>query len=764
MPPGTSYRRAIEDRIHELERKRRASPNHTRVSRHMNRSGRIREDDRFARFTLCIDDQAEDTTLCQRCKRIDFGTIFGVSNNEAGFNGLLVYPFGLLRADDLSSPCPLCAFFASMVFAESRPYCNDPAAKIGKLWSLNVFGSFCALDLRWTASNMTQKASVILEMHPRSPFFPLERRTRVCQRYDGNAIVPVTSSNCQSYEMRPVVYQGRLVSKFADYVAVAGWIDQCRSDHKACESGISNQTHPKRLIDCCSRFVEIAKPGSQYFCLSYVWGQTPEDVTAETLGIPDRRPLPHQLPQTIEDAITCVVNMGKRYLWVDRLCIDQDPQCYERTEQISRMAEIFEEAEATIVALGYDADSGLPGVGTLPRQTQPHVRLSSMTLVSTMSTLPPLAQRSQWSTRGWTYQEAVLSRRCIVFTAEQMFFVCRQESMCESIDYRVPQSKSSQFQEPKSPLHTILGIPRRRDGEVQKPMLSHYIHEYTKRNLSREEDVLNAFRGILARCPHQSYWGLPIYATRDPKVGADICFCHGLLWYAYLDKTYLTSTSAFPKRAGFPTWSWASSRGIVSYGIQSSSSHSEQLLIDEYRVTKHAKITMKTWDGHLIQLSEVVRNSIIPQHRIIPENGRSIYMTSYVTTCRLVPWMHGDAWLGDVLWISTGEVSFVDNHTSQGVVPPQRMSIRAEGDLYLDRSRECPADVVAYLCGNLWTIVLLLEIEDYDARRYPWHRDFVWWMLCERDTNGPAKRIGLLRTYFSADILGLTDAETIEVQ
>ncbi|KAK0724499.1 hypothetical protein B0H67DRAFT_107151 [Lasiosphaeris hirsuta] len=31
---------------------------------------------------------------------------------------------------------------------------------------------------------------------------------------------------------------------------------------------------------------------------------------------------------------------------------------------------------------------------------------------------------SRWSTRGWTFQEAVLSRRRLVFTAELVYFEC----------------------------------------------------------------------------------------------------------------------------------------------------------------------------------------------------------------------------------------------------------------------------------------------------------------------------------------------------
>src|ERR1700677_1024332 len=35
--------------------------------------------------------------------------------------------------------------------------------------------------------------------------------------------------------------------------------------------------------------------------------------------------------------------------------------------------------------------------------------------------------------RGWTYQEAILSRRCLIFTDQQVYFVCRLTTSCEAV-------------------------------------------------------------------------------------------------------------------------------------------------------------------------------------------------------------------------------------------------------------------------------------------------------------------------------------------
>jgi heterokaryon incompatibility protein (HET) len=75
-------------------------------------------------------------------------------------------------------------------------------------------------------------------------------------------------------------------------------------------------------------------------------------------------------PLTVRDAIEAVLKMGRRYLWVDRYCINQR-RIFEKEMMIHNMDLIYESAEATIVALhGDNEQSGLPGVSTISRNTQ----------------------------------------------------------------------------------------------------------------------------------------------------------------------------------------------------------------------------------------------------------------------------------------------------------------------------------------------------------------------------------------------------------
>ena len=107
-----------------------------------------------------------------------------------------------------------------------------------------------------------------------------------------------------------------------------------------------------------------------------------------------------------------VLNIGLQYLWVDRYCIQQsDP--------------IYNNAIATIIAAaGTDSMYGLPGVGRTPGAAQPFARVGKHRLVSTLSTPKDLITRSRWNTRAWVYQEALFSRRRLIFTEQQVFFKC----------------------------------------------------------------------------------------------------------------------------------------------------------------------------------------------------------------------------------------------------------------------------------------------------------------------------------------------------
>jgi hypothetical protein len=95
---------------------------------------------------------------------------------------------------------------------------------------------------------------------------------------------------------------------------------------------------------------------------------------------------------------------------------------------------IYQGAFVTIVAaFGEDANAGLSGVGNTPRDTQPIVTVGNVSLVSTMMHHCLTIEESAWASRGWTLREAVMSRRKLCFTRNQVYFECEAMSCYETM-------------------------------------------------------------------------------------------------------------------------------------------------------------------------------------------------------------------------------------------------------------------------------------------------------------------------------------------
>jgi hypothetical protein len=159
---------------------------------------------------------------------------------------------------------------------------------------------------------------------------------------------------------------------------------------------------------------------------------------------------------------------------------------------------IYESAIATIIAVtDKNSKNILPGVGGTPRKPQPQAVVGDKLFVSSMPHLSRFLEQSSWNTRGWTYQEAVLSRRCLFFTSHQVYFVCRAMTCCESMNSNPPDLALRKAAGPGPMLRARLfgGAESR---SVQEQFFNH-VEQYTARKLSNHRDSLDAFRGLLAR-------------------------------------------------------------------------------------------------------------------------------------------------------------------------------------------------------------------------------------------------------------------------
>ena len=106
----------------------------------------------------------------------------------------------------------------------------------------------------------------------------------------------------------------------------------------------------------------------------------------------------------------------------------------EKHVQIREMDRVYSGAVLTfIAAAGDNAESGLPGVGDTPRKAQPGATVQGRHFITTLGCPEQANGASKWATRGWTYQEAMLSTRRLVFLKDQTYFECKSMYCRESI-------------------------------------------------------------------------------------------------------------------------------------------------------------------------------------------------------------------------------------------------------------------------------------------------------------------------------------------
>lgn len=119
---------------------------------------------------------------------------------------------------------------------------------------------------------------------------------------------------------------------------------------------------------------------------------------------------------------------------------------------------------------------------------------------------------SKWASRGWTFQEHILSRRCMIFVDGDCFWSC-QSSVWDTGDLCPPLEVGTD--DPvELPQHTqlakLMASPSRPDVGLYIEMAS----LYNNRNLTFPQDCLVAFCGIM-NCMRQSFpscfvCGLPL--------------------------------------------------------------------------------------------------------------------------------------------------------------------------------------------------------------------------------------------------------------
>jgi hypothetical protein len=227
------------------------------------------------------------------------------------------------------------------------------------------------------------------------------------------------------------------------------WLEECdKSKMHSCKPRANSEVAngrprirlPKRLLDVgLSRedTVYLRETGSddcgEWIALSHRWGQRNFSTTSVNLSQHMNLGIKMvKLPATFKDAVTVTRALGKRYLWIDSLCIIQGDDGDFQTEAV-RMADVYSGAYCVLAAScatdHYD--------GFLKRRSRrDHVTLEhggeQYHICETIDDFKAHVLDGALNRRGWVLQEHALARRTIFFTEHQTYFECKDGVRCES--------------------------------------------------------------------------------------------------------------------------------------------------------------------------------------------------------------------------------------------------------------------------------------------------------------------------------------------
>jgi hypothetical protein len=376
--------------------------------------------------------------------------------------------------------------------------------------------------------------------------------------------------------------------------SLRSFISRCVASHDRCHTWLLDRQLAEGLeillIDVKSRRIARASLDNPpaYLILSYVWGNVPQlQTTISNLaelqepGALRSADAMAKIPRVIQDAMSVTELLGEQYLWVDSLCICQDDP-KSKHEQIQSMGFIYSGALATIIPItGQDASVGLPGLISNKESFyyQPESSVKAVGLGLAL-------EGSVYNTRGWTFQERILSKRCIFYHHTGIGFACRQNFELHGMSRGVELDDMSSDHIPTriSLLNPFLLLDGDRSysnsyirglsqpspyGRPSDQILEIYINiigQYTEKKLSFSEDILSAFAGIsgvfqhVFRCP--ILFGLPenflFYALLWTPSGG---FSEGQ------SRRNICPSNNSSNALYLPSWSWAGWEGPVNYSI-----------------------------------------------------------------------------------------------------------------------------------------------------------------------------------------------------
>jgi hypothetical protein len=499
--------------------------------------------------------------LCQLCKRVNLDRVFNMKVNKRIRldRGKVVMDLNATKKELEDSDCALCNLFACA--APSVQYEEDPGSRLKcQVRAFSAGKVFIGPDSYEFLKNDTILLGVVqvgvdAKSGKISAYGDIMDRAK-----DAGFLL----SSLQSKMIESSFGIRRISPEHFDIGFAKTCLRNCE-DHDCCKTEISDSALSSffKVIDCNTGMVVKAPPSCRYVALSYLWG-----IAQEAKDAQNQQSIFSFCPKVIRDSTEVTLNLGFQYLWVDRYCINQSDDT-DKHNQIRQMDLIYMNAQVTIIAAaGVDPHYGLPGVNGTLRKQQPFLKIGRHILAWTLPHPAVSVGQSKWATRGWTYQEGILSKRRLIFTDRQLLFECNGMHRTESV--MVPLNAMTEKNTKVFRWDIPSGAFAWKTPGSEPNDAMRYISEFSRRELTYPEDRLNAMKGIFhlferSKLPIYQITGVPILPTTNRE---NDYFRHKRERTA--EQSFLVGLTWRPERAGkrdpyFSSWSWAGWTGTLYF-------------------------------------------------------------------------------------------------------------------------------------------------------------------------------------------------------
>ncbi|KAN0099220.1 HET domain containing protein [Hyaloscypha variabilis] len=379
------------------------------------------------------------------------------------------------------------------------------------------------------------------------------------------------------------------------FAAIKTWLDDCL-EHPACKAQLPGiGTIDARKSPLPTRCVELAedhgflladtrnKVGS-YITLSHRWNnETPSAST--TLSNLEERSKGRgweTLPRTFLDAIEVARQLGIQYVWIDSICIIQSGDGgRDWTTEATKMAAYYQNSLLTVAAVDNSKEHGFLGLRAKDAAFKRLVRLPYFEAGGVergqVFVFKPEFDASQSHygtyargllTRGWVFQEWLLSRRVVYFAKDQLVFECQSRRPKNESNEVIFGEESSRFNRYWSVLkmrYAIRGAGRKgSSGGVSAAFTDWYglIEKYCQQEFTHQDKdyliaasgMACAFRDLLATITNKG--ASTTHISLEYVSGLWLEDIHFALLWQVADRAEAESGSACSFDA--PSWSWCS--------------------------------------------------------------------------------------------------------------------------------------------------------------------------------------------------------------